>query len=104
MAHTIAMQFNYDNRFFRGVSNTSNGEVSSETLFHYRQKKDVVWATYGGGDVVFGTLIARVEENGCLDMRYLQLNRKGGGGWESAGTDRHCWRAVVTGYTRRGSG
>ncbi len=71
------MTYNYDNRFFRAVSNTANGETGAETVFHYRQRGDVVWATYEGGQVVFGTLLARVGGDGSLDMRYQQLNAKG---------------------------
>lgn len=68
---------NYDNRFFAPVSNTDNGEVGSATLFHYRQRGDVVWATYEGGGVTFGTLVATVDEEGRLDMRYSHVSRDG---------------------------
>lgn len=67
----------YDNKFFRSVTNTTNGEVSSETLFHYHQQGQVVWAEYGGGDITKGLLIATVQENDCLDMRYQHVNRQG---------------------------
>ena len=66
---------NYNDRFFAPVANTENGEVDSSTLFHYRQEGDIVWATYGGGDVLFGTLVATVDQSGCLDMRYSHVNR-----------------------------
>lgn len=68
---------NYNHRRFASVANTENGEVSAETIFEYRQDGDVVWAVYRGGDVVFGTLIAKVVENDCLEMRYQHLNRAG---------------------------
>lgn len=68
---------NYHNRHFRSVSNTPNGEVDAETRFHYRQDGEVVWATYEGGAVRFGTLLARVDADGCLDMRYQHLNTDG---------------------------
>ncbi len=64
------MAINYDNRFFRSVANAPNGEVGCETLFHYRQQGDLVWATYEGGGVVAGHLIANVAPDGALDMRY----------------------------------
>ncbi len=73
------MNFNYDQRRFRTVSNTAGGETGAETVFHYRQEGDVVWATYEGGEVAFGTLLAKADEEGRLDMRYQQLNR--GGEW-----------------------
>ena len=71
------MKLNYDQRFFRTVSNTAGGETGAETVFHYRQEGDVVWATYAGGEVAFGTLLAKADALGRLDMRYQQLNRKG---------------------------
>ena len=67
----------YNNRFFAPVSNTENGEVDSSTVFHYRQAGDIVWATYEGGDIRFGTLIATADEAGRLDMRYSHVNRRG---------------------------
>lgn len=68
----------YNDRFFAPVSNTDNGEVGSSTVFHYRQVGGVVWATYQGGDIRFGTLIATVDEAGRLDVRYSHVNRGGG--------------------------
>jgi hypothetical protein len=67
----------YNDRFFVPVSNTDNGEVGSSTVFHYRQAGGVVWATYEGGGVRFGTLIATVGEAGRLDVRYSHVNRGG---------------------------
>jgi len=71
------MQFDYHNRYFKAVSNTMNGETSEETSFHYYQQGDIVWATYQGGDILFGTLLARMDKDGSLDMRYQQLNING---------------------------
>lgn len=68
---------NYENRRFASRSNTSNGEVDASTVFHYRQRGGVVWATYEGGGIVFGTLIARVGADDSLDMRYSHINIKG---------------------------
>jgi hypothetical protein len=68
------MQFNYEGRIFRSISNSSNGEVGDDTRFHYHQQGNIVWATYGGGSVLMGTLIAKVNFDGSLDMRYQHLN------------------------------
>lgn len=70
-------EINYDNRKFASVRNSATGEVSGETVFHYHQKDDLVWAEYAGGAIVFGNLIARVDEAGNLEMRYQHLNDKG---------------------------
>lgn len=70
-------KINYDNKIFASVQNSETGEVSSETRFYYRQKGALVWAEYSGGAVVFGSLIAKVTENDCLEMRYQHLNDGG---------------------------
>lgn len=70
-------KINYDNRRFVPVTNSESGEVSGETVFHYRQKNAVVWATYKGGAIKFGTLVARVSETNELEMRYSHVNETG---------------------------
>ena len=67
----------YDQKVFRSSSNTDNGDVDTETLFYYHQQGDIVWAEYAGGSVVRGSLIAKADSRGVLDMRYHHLNRNG---------------------------
>ncbi|SOD79015.1 n-acetylglutamate synthase [Spirosoma fluviale] len=67
----------YSNKTFRSVTNTDNGEVSSETLFHYHQENSIVWAEYAGGSIVKGFLIAVVQPDNSLDMRYEHVNKEG---------------------------
>ncbi len=67
----------YADRTFRSVSNTDNGEVSGDTLFHYHQSDALVWAEYAGGSIVKGFLIATVQPDNSLDMRYQHVNRAG---------------------------
>lgn len=73
----IAMPINYDNKTFRSISNTDNGEVDGSTLFHYSQSGDIVTATYSGGGIKSGQLIAVVDESGILTMRYQHINQSG---------------------------
>src|SRR5664279_1008812 len=70
-------EIDFDGRRFRTIRNSDAGESSSETVFHYRQKGSVVWATYHGGDVSFGTLLARSSAGGHLEMVYQHLNKNG---------------------------
>lgn len=65
---------NYNGKIFKTVKNTENGEVNQETIFHYYQRDDTVWAEYSGGGVVIGHLVALVDGHGCLDMRYHHIN------------------------------
>ncbi|AUD00634.1 n-acetylglutamate synthase [Spirosoma pollinicola] len=67
----------YNNKTFRSVTNTTNGEVSSETIFHYHQQNKLVWAEYAGGSIVKGFLIATVQADDSLDMRYEHVNTQG---------------------------
>ena len=68
---------NYNNKKFRPLQNTKNGETSSETIFHYKQEGNILQSTYSGGIIKTGHLIALVHVNGNLDMRYHQINTKG---------------------------
>ncbi len=68
---------NYHNKTFIPVSNTDNGETSSETVFRYQQAGKVLTSTYAGGEILKGQLIGLVDEQGCIEMRYQQVNRKG---------------------------
>lgn len=71
------MKFSYDNRKFRSVENSDGGEVDAETLFHYHQDGDLVWAEYSGGAIVRGQLIAVCDDDGTLEMRYQHVNKGG---------------------------
>lgn len=68
------MPLNLNNRKFSSIANTNNGDVGSQTVFHYRQEADLVWAEYSGGSIRRGSLIARWVEDGLLEMRYQHLS------------------------------
>ena len=40
---------NYNDRRFVPVSNSANGEVSPEVVFHYKQTDQIVTYSYAGG-------------------------------------------------------
>jgi len=68
---------NYHNKKFRVVSNTGNGEISEQTIFHYKQEDNVLTCDYFGGNIVKGQLMGLVDTYGNIDMRYHQVNNKG---------------------------
>ncbi len=70
-------RISYDGRVFASVGNSETGEVSAETVFRYHQSDDLVWAEYNGGEIGFGSLLAKADKDGVLDMRYQHLNRQG---------------------------
>ncbi|MDP4105261.1 MAG: n-acetylglutamate synthase [Bacillota bacterium] len=65
---------NYNGRKFVSVENTANGDVSSKTFFEYKQEGNILSATYSGGEIVKGTLIGILKENGSLQFRYNHVN------------------------------
>jgi hypothetical protein len=66
----------FNGRSFVSIENTDNGEVSSKTIFEYKQEGDIISATYSGGEIVKGTLIGVIRDDGCLEFRYNHVNHK----------------------------
>ena len=64
-------------RIFVTASNTANGDAGDGTRFEYRQSGKRVWATYRGGRVRFGSLVAVGDPHGRLDMRYQHVGPDG---------------------------
>lgn len=71
------MEINYNNRKFKPISNASNGEVTSEMVFHYKQIDDVISCSYSGDNILSGNLLGTVSANGEIKMSYHQINKKG---------------------------
>ncbi|MGS2740442.1 n-acetylglutamate synthase [Sinomicrobium sp. M5D2P17] len=71
------MKINYDNRVFRPVSNTENGETSSETVFLYKQEGNILTSEYKGGKIRYGHLVGIVDSEGVIEMHYHQINTSG---------------------------
>ena len=68
---------NYDGRIFRGKSNSPNGEVGSETEFHYQQNGNILTGKYLGGSIVSGQLMGNVNPDASLEFYYHHLNAEG---------------------------
>ncbi|MDW5289741.1 n-acetylglutamate synthase [Formosa sp. PL04] len=68
---------NYNNKKFRPVENSENGETTAETIFEYKQNGNVLTSEYSGGKIVSGHLIGLVNDYGAIEMRYHQVNTKG---------------------------
>jgi hypothetical protein len=71
------LHIDYHDRVFRPAGNPTGGDANGDTIFRYQQVGNVVWATYQGGAVAFGTLTARVLADGRLDMRYQHVATDG---------------------------
>jgi hypothetical protein len=68
------MRIDYNDRLFRASTNSTGGDVDGDTLFNYWQHGDVVWATYQGGAILFGTMVGVVRTDGSLDLRYQHVS------------------------------
>ena len=68
---------NYNNKKFRPIQNSQNGETTEETIFEYKQIGNILTSEYKGGQIVKGHLIGLVDKNGNIEMRYHQVNEKG---------------------------
>ncbi|MFN8392799.1 MAG: n-acetylglutamate synthase [Bdellovibrionota bacterium] len=69
--------FSLHQRVFRAQSNSPNGQVGSETRFHYEQDGTTISASYAGGAIARGALLGSIDENGCLLFSYHHLSITG---------------------------
>ncbi|QDW23649.1 n-acetylglutamate synthase [Pedobacter sp. KBS0701] len=68
---------NYNDKLFKPVNHTENGETSNETVFKYKQSGNILTAEYEGGKIISGHLIGLVDENGNIEMCYHHVNKQG---------------------------
>lgn len=71
------MGMNYDGRKFRGLTNALNGEVNEETSFVYRQRGDLLEASYSGGAIRCGQMVGLVFQDARLEFCYQHLTDAG---------------------------
>tara|TARA_R110001632_G_scaffold158567_1_gene276619 strand:- start:867 stop:1202 length:336 start_codon:yes stop_codon:yes gene_type:complete len=68
---------NYNNKKFKPIVNSENGETSDFTVFEYKQNGNILTSEYKGGQILQGHLLGLVDENGNIEMRYHHVNKKG---------------------------
>lgn len=68
---------NYNEKKFKPVSISENGEVTSDMIFHYTQQGNILTCAYQGENIIAGHLLGIVDGEGNIDMRYHQVNKKG---------------------------
>jgi hypothetical protein len=71
------MKYNLDGKIFQSIENTDNGEVGSETLFHYYQDGEIISANYYGGSIRKGHLLGKMLGSGNLEFTYHHINFQG---------------------------
>ena len=65
-------KFDFNNKRFAVIENSDNGEVNTQTIFHYQQKGNLVTADYSGGTITYGKIIADLRDD-RLNMLYQCL-------------------------------
>ncbi|MEL6673817.1 MAG: n-acetylglutamate synthase [Bacteroidota bacterium] len=70
------LSFTLEGKIFKPLQQADHGEVDDETRFHYRQKGEIIWATYEGGAIIFGTLSGYMEGS-RLFFTYQHRNQAG---------------------------
>ncbi len=73
----MSLHINYNNKKFKAIQTSENGETSGETIFEYKQNGNVLTSEYSGGKIVKGHLIGLVDGVGNIEMRYHQINSDG---------------------------
>lgn len=67
---------NLNNKYFKPLFNSENSDTDDSTVFHYRQFKDIVWATYTGNKIRFGTLVGSFLSKKKFKFNYQQIDHK----------------------------
>ena len=67
---------NIHDKKFKWIDSSGMGEVDKNTIFHYRQQGELVWATYQGGSVRIGTISGRFKGRDQMEFDYQHLNAR----------------------------
>jgi hypothetical protein len=70
------MNLNLNNKKFVNAKNTSNGEVSHQTIFNYYQVGERIEATYSGGSIENGHLLGFMTSEKTFTIAYHHINEK----------------------------
>ncbi len=68
--------FDLNNKIFVNKENIGTGEVSQDTIFHYYQQNDIIWATYSGGKIIKGYLIGKFLDPNIIKFTYQHINQE----------------------------
>ena len=70
----LTMKINLNNKSFKPLNNSDNGEVSDDTIFCYKQNDDIITATYQGGHILKGQLIGKIFNDNHIEFAYQHIN------------------------------
>lgn len=69
----MADEISLDGRTLAAVANDEDGEVGADTVFHFEQYGERIYASYSGGDIADGHLVGTFDGD-QWDIRYTQIN------------------------------
>lgn len=62
--------FNLNQKRFRPVANSKEGEVNETTIFDYTEYNGIIRATYQGGTIQSGHILAQWQSDNRISMLY----------------------------------
>ena len=68
---------NLNNKKFKTISNSENGELATDFVFHYQQRDTILTCSYKGVNIIEGHLLGIVSENNTINITYHQVNNLG---------------------------
>lgn len=68
-------RFNLNQKRFRPVSNSKKGEVNEATSFDYTEYNGIIRATYQGGTIQSGHILAQWQNENRMSMLYHCLTK-----------------------------
>lgn len=66
-------KISFDGLTLAGVANDEDGEVGADTVFHFEQTGERIYANYSGGDIADGHLVGTFDGE-QWDIKYTQIN------------------------------
>lgn len=70
------MKINYNGKRFKVVTNSTNGEISSDLVFSYSQHENIIFCAYSDAEIVSGHILGTVDAEGTIHLSYHQINTK----------------------------
>ena len=68
---------NLAGKVFRAVSNSKNGQSSTETEMRFTSDDGIVTGVYGGGTIAVGHVLAKRVSESAMDMLYHGATKDG---------------------------
>ena len=99
MTDSTSRELSLVGKRFLAQANTANGTIDTETEMHFTEDADIIRASYAGGSIVRGDVIALKEREFILAARSIGTPPSRGRMWRPPACRRR-WRRCVGCSTR----